>query len=244
MLVSRSRTTSLKVFRVEGLSKSYGPRWALRDAAFAVRPGEIVGIIGPNGSGKTTLLTGTAGVLAMSAGCVYVDDAEASRESLKHALFFLPENARPWPDQSVGWVISFVAATFERTAAESARIIADLRLDSLTASVMRTLSKGEHRRALIAMGLLSRRPLLILDEPFDGLDLRQTRDAMRVLRAEADGGRALVLSIHQLEFAAQICDRVVLLNNGAVVAQGTVDELRARAGLEYGNVEDIFLALT
>ena len=84
---------------------------------------------------------------------------------------------------------------------------------------------------LLAIGLLTPHPLLMLDEPFDGLDLRQTRDVMQVLRASAADGRTLFLSIHQLGDAARICDRFVLLSGGRVVGEGTLDELRAKAGL-------------
>ena len=106
------------------------------------------------------------------------------------------------------------------------------------------LSKGEHRRVMLAVGLLTPQPMLMLDEPFDGLDLRQTRDAMRVLRSHALSGRTLFLSIHQLRDAELICDRLVLLSDGRIVGEGTLDELRARAGLAGANLEEVFLELT
>ena len=97
---------------------------------------------------------------------------------------------------------------------------------------------------MLAVGLLTPQPLLMLDEPFDGLDLRQTRDVMRVLREHADGGRTLFLSIHQLTDAARICDRLVLLSGGRIAGEGTLDELRGKANLTGGGVEEVFLALT
>jgi ABC-2 type transport system ATP-binding protein len=107
-----------------------------------------------------------------------------------------------------------------------------------------SLSKGELKRTLLALGLLTPHPLLLLDEPFDGLDLRQTRDVMTLLRNHAATGRTLMLSIHQLVDAGRVCDRLVLLSGGKVVGEGTIDELRARANLADGGVEEIFLALT
>ena len=97
---------------------------------------------------------------------------------------------------------------------------------------------------LLAIGLLTPAPVLMLDEPFDGLDLRQTRDVMQVLRASAAEGRTLFLSIHQLGDAARICDRLVLLSGGRVVGEGTLDELRAKAVLPSADLEEVFLALT
>jgi ABC-type multidrug transport system ATPase subunit len=96
----------------------------------------------------------------------------------------------------------------------------------------------------MALALLTPQPLLMLDEPFDGLDLRQARDVMQLLRAHAANGRTLLLSIHQLVDAARVCDRLVLLSSGRVVGEGTLDELRAQANLSEGGLEEIFLALT
>jgi ABC-2 type transport system ATP-binding protein len=105
------------------------------------------------------------------------------------------------------------------------------------------LSKGYRRRLLLALGLLAPQPLLVMDEPFDGLDLRQTREAMALLRRVAEGGRALLLSIHQLTDAERVCDRFVLLAGGRIRGEGTLPELRAAVGLSAGGLEEVFLAL-
>ena len=99
-------------------------------------------------------------------------------------------------------------------------------------------------RRLLALGLLTPQPLLMLDEPFDGLDLRQTRDVMTLLKTHAASGRTLLLSIHQLIDAGRVCDRLVLLSAGRVVGEGSLAELQAKAGLPGAGVEEIFLALT
>jgi ABC-2 type transport system ATP-binding protein len=107
-----------------------------------------------------------------------------------------------------------------------------------------SLSKGERKRVVLALGLLTPQPLLMLDEPFDGLDLRQTRDVVKLLKAQATS-RALMLSIHQLIDAERVCDRLVLLSAGRVVGDGSLAELRAKANLpEASGLEEIFLALT
>jgi len=107
-----------------------------------------------------------------------------------------------------------------------------------------SLSKGERKRMLLALGLLTPHQLLLLDEPFDGLDLRQTRDVMALLKDHTANGRTLMLSIHQLVDAGRVCDRLVLLSAGTVVGEGAIPELRAQANLPDGGVEEIFLALT
>jgi ABC-type multidrug transport system ATPase subunit len=97
---------------------------------------------------------------------------------------------------------------------------------------------------MLALGLLTSHPLLLLDEPFDGLDLRQTRDVMAMLRSDVRADRTLLLSIHQLVDAERVCDRLVLLNDGRVVAEGTLSELRELARVDQGGLEEIFLELT
>ena len=109
---------------------------------------------------------------------------------------------------------------------------------------MRTLSKGFARRLIWAIGLLAQQPVLLMDEPFDGFDLKQTREMINLLRQVAAGGRSLILSIHQLRDAEQICDRIVLLADGRIRGQGTLADLRARTNLPNGTLEDIFFALT
>jgi ABC-2 type transport system ATP-binding protein len=106
------------------------------------------------------------------------------------------------------------------------------------------LSKGYARRLMLALGLLAPQPLLLMDEPFDGFDLRQTRDVMALLRAVAANGRTLILAIHQLTDAERMCDRLLFLREGCVLALGTLDELRARTALPTASLEDLFVALT
>ena len=231
--------------RVEALSKRYGAFWALRDASFDIRAGDILGLIGPNGSGKTTLFRCVAGVSPASSGTVLHAGEAIAPKHRKHFLYFVPDGIRPWPDQTVDWVLRFTAGLHGATVQARNELVETLGLSSLVGARLRELSKGEHRRVMLGVGLLSPQPLLMLDEPFDGLDLRQTRDVMNVLTEHARSGRTLFLSIHQLGDAARICDRLVLLSDGRVAGQGTLDELRARAGLGATHtLEDVFLALT
>jgi ABC-2 type transport system ATP-binding protein len=229
---------------VVDLSKRYGRFWALKNASFAIRPGEILGLIGPNGSGKTTLFSCVAGVTPATSGSVVARSGGAKSPERKEVLYFLPEGVQPWPEQPVDWVLRFVSGLHGASLERRSQVADSLALEPLFAARLSELSKGEHRRVMLAVGLLTPQPLLMLDEPFDGLDLRQTRDAMRVLREHADTGRTLFLSIHQLADAARICDRLVLLSGGQIAGEGTLEELRAKAKLADGGVEEVFLALT
>lgn len=236
----------MAVIRVDGLSKRFGSFWALRDAHFSILPGEILGLIGPNGSGKTTLFRCLAGVTPASAGSVSVDETLTAAAARKHVLYFVPDGIRPWPDQTVDWMLRFVSGLHGAQDAARIDVIQSLGLTQLLGARLGELSKGEHRRAMLAAGLLTPQPLLMLDEPFDGLDLRQTRDVMGVLRAHAAAGRTLFLSIHQLGDAARVCDRLVLLSGGRIVGEGTLADLRDKADLrdDAAGLEEVFLALT
>ncbi|HET9982161.1 MAG TPA: ABC transporter ATP-binding protein [Longimicrobiales bacterium] len=229
---------------VRGLAKRYGRTRALDGASFSVPRGAVLGLIGPNGSGKTTLFECLAGLVPADAGVVLSGGAAVPPAARKELLFYVPDGISPWPDQRVGWLLGFFARLYGAAAGARARVEAELGLGELLGARVGELSKGQRKRVLLALGLLSPRPLLLLDEPFDGLDLRQTRDVATVLRRHAGGGRTLFLSIHQLADAARVCDRLVLLSAGRVAGEGTLDELRERAGLAGAGLEEVFLALT
>jgi ABC-2 type transport system ATP-binding protein len=155
----------------------------------------------------------------------------------RDALFYMPDGITPWPDQTVGWVLSFSAAAQGGQADAVPDARRQLALENLQHRRVGTLSKGQRRRLLLALALLTPQPLLLLDEPFDGLDLRQTRDVSALLRRVAASGRTLLLSIHQLSDAMKVCDRLVLLSDGLVVGEGTLAELQAHAGLPQASIE-------
>jgi ABC-2 type transport system ATP-binding protein len=144
----------------------------------------------------------------------------------------------------VARVLAFFAGVYRAPNALVARAIERLALVPVLQKRVRALSKGFGRRLVLAIGLLAPQPLLVMDEPFDGFDLRQTRDVLQMLRELAAGGRTLVLAIHQLADAERACDRFLLLAEGRVLAHGTLDELRDRTAQPRASLEDIFLALT
>ena len=220
------------VLRIAGLSKQYGSIRALDSVSFDVRAGEVLGVIGPNGSGKTTLFECLGGVLPFDAG----------RIESGHPLFYLPDAIAPWPSQSVRWALDFIAGYFTAPSGLRDAIVAALTLDPLFDKRIGQLSKGQRKRVLLGIGLLTSRPIVLADEPFDGLDLRQTREVAAALRTFARDGRTLVLSIHQINDAARVCDRFVLLSGGTIRGEGTLEEITTRAGQR--TLEDAFLALT
>ena len=237
------------LFNVEGISKHYPPRWALQDVNFSVQRGEVFGLIGPNGAGKTTLFECLAGLSPTEGGVIRIQQQTVTSARRKEALFYLPDGFTPWAAQTVEWALGFWGKLYGIGKNSAMELASDLKLNGLLDSRIGSLSKGERKRLLLALSLLTPQPLLLLDEPFDGLDYRQTREVMDLLRRHAARGRTLMLSIHQLVDAARVCDRFLLLSDGRVVGEGTVGELRAKANLSgaslhEASLEEIFLALT
>jgi ABC-2 type transport system ATP-binding protein len=232
------------LLRVDGLSKRYGDQQALANVSFDVHGNEILGLIGPNGAGKTTLLEAIAGLLPVDGGAVLWRDNALPSDRRRDSIFFLPDGVRPWQEQHVLHVIEFFAAVYGRPGPTLAKTIRLLGLSPVLRKRVDSLSKGFCRRLMLALALLTPHPLLLMDEPFDGFDLKQTREIMNVLRELARGGRTLLLAIHQLVDAERVCDRFVLLAGGCVRGSGTLDDLRRRTGQVEAGLEDVFLALT
>jgi ABC-type multidrug transport system ATPase subunit len=232
------------LLRVLGLAKRYGDQHALAEVSFDVRAGEVLGLIGPNGAGKTTLLEALAGLIPVEAGELIWRGAPTPGAVRREMMFYLPDGLRPWDDELVLRVLTFFATVHARTQREVTETIGSVGLAPVLRKRVSALSKGFARRLMLALALLTPQPLLLMDEPFDGFDLRQTRDVMGLIRRVAAAGRTLVLAIHQLADAERVCDRFVLLADGAVRGTGTLDELRAQTKLMSTSLEDIFLALT
>jgi ABC-type multidrug transport system ATPase subunit len=233
-----------QLLTVAGVTKRFKQRCVLNEVSFSVRRGEVFGLIGPNGAGKTTLFECLAGLMPADAGTLRLGDKILPTTDRKGTLFYLPDAILPWAEQKVSWALHFFEQLYRPPRSALTKLIAPLRLDEIMKARMYSLSKGERKRLLLALALLTPHQLLMLDEPFDGLDLRQAKDVMALLKSDAAEGRALLLSIHQLVDAGRVCDRLVMLSAGKVVGEGSIDELRAQAKLSAGGVEEIFLALT
>ena len=237
---------------VSSVGKSYGDFRALEGVSFSIRPGEILGLIGPNGAGKTTLFECLAGVLPSSSGSLLHDGVRVDANARRSLLFYMPDAIAPWPARTVGWALDYVVGFFGGVASLREGVIREMAIEPLLRVPMGALSKGQRKRALLAMGLLTSQPVLMVDEPFDGLDLRQSRETAAALRTHASRGRTLFLSIHQISDAARLCDRFVLLSGGQVRGEGTLEELKASARSRAAaaaapapaDLEEVFLALT
>jgi ABC-2 type transport system ATP-binding protein len=234
----------VQALRVANLTKLYDQGPAIADVTFELSPGKVMGIVGPNGAGKTTLLETIAGLVAADSGTVFWQGRQLQPWRRKEALFYLPDGLKPYQDRFAVDVISFFANVYDRSEAHVAAKIASVGLAPVLSKRVRALSKGYNRRLLLAIGLLTPHDVLLLDEPFDGFDLRQVRNIVEVIRGEATKGRTFVLAIHQLADAERVCDRFILLAGGQVRGIGSLGELRAQSDIPGGSLEEIFLAFT
>lgn len=231
------------VLSVSGITKRYGGIAALSDVAFDVQEREICGIIGPNGAGKTTLMECLAGLLPADDGEVRICGSVRPPAARRDALFYLPDGIAAWHDQPVWRVTDLFRRLHGFATEQHAAVLGRLELTGVLTKRVGDLSKGYRRRLLLALALLTPQPILLLDEPFDGLDLRQTLAVMELLREVAQQ-RALVLSIHQLKDAERICDTLLLLDGGRRLGFGTLTQLAQQAGTGSGDLEQVFLGLT
>ncbi len=228
---------------VRGLSKRYDDAEVLAGVDFDLRPGEILGIIGPNGAGKTTLMECLTGLLPTDAGEVRIRGKPVPPARRREAMFYLPDGIAPWSDQPVWRVTGLFRELHGFDPVRETVVVGRLELSPVLDKRVAELSKGYRRRLLLALALLTPQPILILDEPFDGFDLRQTLHVMELLR-EVAVDRALILSIHQLKDAERICERLLLLDAGRRLGFGTLAELAAQAGAAHADLEEVFLGLT
>src|SRR5262249_10378346 len=157
-----------------------------------------------------------AGLLPADAGVVSWQSRPIPRARRREVMFYVPDGIRPYADQQVARGLSFLAGGYGRSRDSTASVIAMVGLPTVPAQRVASLGKGFNRRLRLALGFLAPHPLLLMDEPFDGFDLKQAREMMQALRQEAARGRTLLLSIHQLADAERICDRFVLLAAGQV----------------------------
>ena len=232
----------VELLRSENISRRLGTSRVLEEISFSIYSGEILGIIGPNGAGKTTLMECLAGLSPMDTGTLYWKGQILTAIQGKQYIFYLPDSILPYGGQRVERVLDFFRQLYGAEKKESTRLFERLELLPVLEKQVNQLSRGYRRRLLLAIGLLTPQPLLMLDEPFDGFDLRQTLNVMGLLR-ETLGGRTLLLAIHQLTEAERICDRFILLNHGRIAAIGTLAQLLGQAGLTSGNLEEVFLAI-
>ena len=231
--------------RVEGLSKRYGKKVALDALTFDLQAGEVLGLLGPNGAGKTTAFLCLCGLLRPDRGTIASEGRILGPERGR-TISLIPETPEVYPLLTVWEHLAFVAASVRLTpgweaAAES--LLERFGLANERNALGQSLSKGMRQKTLIAATVLARAPVLLLDEPMIGLDPRGQRELRDLIATLSAAGTSILMSTHLIESAEALCDRAIIMKNGAALAQGTVAELRATVAAAE-TFEDAFLNIT
>jgi ABC-2 type transport system ATP-binding protein len=230
--------------------RTYGAFIAVDDLSFSVESGEIVGLIGPNGAGKTTTLRALAGILRPSSGRVSIDGYDIVREPIeaKRRLAFMPDEPHLFEFLTVEEHLRLTARLFDvRDLEHRGPVLLDeLELTGRERSLPGELSRGMRQKVVIACGLVRDATTLLFDEPLTGLDPFGIRRMRETIASRARAGAAVLLSSHLLHLVEEICSRVIIMDGGRKVADGTFAELASRADLAAAgsNLEQIFLRVT
>ena len=233
---------------VRGVSKSFGDKTALRDVSFSVPAGQVCGVLGPNGAGKTTLFRLLMGVLKATRGSLRVDglDAFTERAAAMRRIGFLPDEPVFYSYLSGREVLELSAAMHGLEAAAAMRrlqpLIGRLRMADELGNYAEDYSRGMKKKLGLLLALLHGPRLLVLDEPTNGLDVEATRLFYELIHEQAGAGVTVLFSTHLMDHVARLCSHVVVVSEGSLVAQGTLEALRSAHGRR--SLEDIFLDLT
>jgi ABC-2 type transport system ATP-binding protein len=241
-----SRTELVEIDRV---TKSFGDKVALKDISFSVPSGQLCGLLGPNGAGKTTLFRLLMGILKVTEGTLLIDghDAFEERIEVKRMVGFLPDEPMFYSYLSAREILELSAAMHgldvKTTMDRVTPLIARLRLAEDMDNYAEDYSRGMKKKLGLLLSMLHEPKLLILDEPTNGLDVEATHLFYDLMLEESDRGTTVLFSTHLMDQVAKLCSHAVIINDGKLVAKGSLSDLRSTFD-ESSSLEEIFLKLT
>ena len=232
------------MLRIENLSKSYGEKKAVDSVTLHIKAGEIYGFIGHNGAGKTTTLKACCGILGFEEGEIFVDGVSVKKDPLacKRKIAYIPDNPDLYAFMTGIQYLDFVADIFKVSVGdrkERIRKYADaFELTGNLAQPIGSYSHGMKQKLALISALIHEPKLIILDEPFVGLDPKAAHTVKEIMRELCNNGAAIFFSTHVLEVAEKLCDKIAIIKDGKLVKEGTMDEVKGDTSLE-----EVFLEL-
>lgn len=232
------------------LTKKYGDFTALRGIELTVPRGTLYGLLGPNGAGKTTALRIIAGILQPSSGTVTVGgfDVRSDAERAKSRLGYIPDRPFVYEKLTGAEFLRFVASLYGQNGQEVERRIAELlsiwELSAWRDELLEAYSHGMKQKLIISSALIHRPEVIVVDEPLVGLDPKAARLLKDIFRGFVSRGGTILMSTHTLEVAEALCDRIAIIQDGRIRAEGTMADLRGAVDGGSGDLEEIFLRLT
>ena len=238
------------MIRVEGLTKRYGNFVAVDNIDLHVSKGSIFGFLGPNGAGKTTTLRIIAGIMRPTKGRITLggDDVVDNPMAAKRRLGFIPDRPFVYEKLTGAEFLRFVAALYQQDGEIVERRIDELldvfELTQWKNELVESYSHGMRQKLIISSALIHRPEVIVVDEPMVGLDPKAARLLKDSFRQFVDRGGTVLMSTHTLEVAEAMCERIAIIQQGKIVAQGTMEELRQQTAAGDASLEDLFLKLT
>ncbi len=224
------------MIEVKRISKKFGNRTAVDNVSFSVAQGEVLGFLGPNGAGKSTTMRMVTGFLVPDRGSIRVGDADISEHPVvaKSSIGYLPENAPTYPEMTVSGFLQFAAEVRGKNGVERDkavdRVIEMCFLQPVRHQPIDTLSKGYRHRTCFAQSIIHDPPVLVMDEPTDGLDPNQKHEVRTLIRSMGEN-KSILFSTHILEEVEAVCSRVLVIDRGSIVADGTPADLKNKSPL-------------
>lgn len=237
------------MLKIQSLTKTFGAFTAVDALTFEVNGGEIVGLLGPNGAGKTTTIRCITSILQPTSGSITLGGYDIGNhpEDAKRSLAYVPEIPAPYAMLTVSEHLRFVAAAYggEMDKAYAETLLKRLDLWEKRFELGANLSKGMKQKLACACAFIHHPKIYCFDEPLIGIDPRGAHELKNMLAERREVGDAVLVSTHMLDTAERLCDRVIIMNRGRVVEQGTMDELHSRVQMgENATLEAMFLRLT
>lgn len=233
-----------EVLKVTNLKKRYKSTNAVNGISFLLNKGEIVALTGPNGAGKTTTIKCILGLLRKNDGKIFINGENNNSKEVKYKLAYIPETPDIYPMLTVWEHIKFMAMVYKINGWQerAEKILSDFDILDKKNQLGKNLSKGMKQKLSICCALIHDPEIFFIDEPLVGLDpkaVRELKDAFKTLREE---GKTLLISTHMLDTAENLCDRIIVMKNGKILAEGSIEELRHKIKASQGtSLEDIFL---
>ncbi|WP_294955307.1 ABC transporter ATP-binding protein [uncultured Eubacterium sp.] len=231
------------MLKINNLTKKYGDKVAVNNLSLHIAPGEIYGFIGHNGAGKTTTLKSIAGILDYDSGEILIDGKSAKSEPLacKAVTAYIPDNPDIYDFMTGIQYLNFIADVFKVSESERTSRISEyakmFEIEDSLNDLIGTYSHGMKQKLVIISALIHSPKLIMMDEPFVGLDPKATHQLKQIMRNICDNGGAIFFSTHVLEVAEKLCDKVAVIKGGNLVASGTVDEVKGNSSLEDAFLE-------
>ena len=235
------------MLEVKNLKKSFGDFLAVKGVSFSVKEGEVLGFLGPNGAGKSTTMRMITGFLPPTEGTAVIDGHDITSDPIaaKRALGYLPESAPSYRAMTVRDYLAFVASVRSDACPDVKKavdeVIVKAKLEKVAGQTIETLSKGYRQRTCFAQAVIHDPPVLIMDEPTDGLDPNQ-KFVVRQMIKDMAADKAIIISTHILEEVDAVCTRALIIADGEIKADGTPDALRAKD--PSGKLDVVFRKLT